>query len=126
MSKGKKDGVGYGKPPVDTRFKPGQSGNRRGRPKRSLLDDGEYAFEEELLKPVTIAANGRKRKVHPMTLIARRVVKESIDGNFKAIRLYHHLTDFQFLSRSEKASRRLHTRRLFDEFFRDGDNLKLE
>jgi hypothetical protein len=26
--------VGYGKPPADTSFKPGQSGNPKGRPKR--------------------------------------------------------------------------------------------
>lgn len=27
--------IGYGKPPVHTRFKPGQSGNRKGRPRGS-------------------------------------------------------------------------------------------
>src|SRR5688500_18942186 len=27
--------VGYGKPPAEHRFKPGQSGNRRGRPKKA-------------------------------------------------------------------------------------------
>lgn len=27
--------VGYGKPPLHTRFKPGQSGNPRGRPRRA-------------------------------------------------------------------------------------------
>lgn len=31
-SKGGSYAVGYGKPPVATQFKPGQSGNRRGRP----------------------------------------------------------------------------------------------
>lgn len=28
--------VGYGKPPTSTRFKPGESGNPRGRPKKSV------------------------------------------------------------------------------------------
>ena len=31
--------VGYGRPPVRTRFKPGQSGNPRGRPKGSKSID---------------------------------------------------------------------------------------
>jgi hypothetical protein len=36
MAKKSDRGSGYGKPPLHTRFKPGQSGNPRGRPKGSL------------------------------------------------------------------------------------------
>ena len=32
--------VGYGRPPLTTRFKPGESGNPRGRPKGSKSLDG--------------------------------------------------------------------------------------
>ena len=31
--------VGYKKPPAETRFKPGQSGNPKGRPKSALYSD---------------------------------------------------------------------------------------
>jgi hypothetical protein len=126
MPKHGKDDVGYGKPPSHTKYKPGQSGNPRGRPRRSIFDDGEHAFEEELLKSLTVTVDGRKKKVHPMTLIAKRIVKDSIDGNFKAINLYKQLTDFQFASKSEKAKRRLCTRRLLEQFFKDGESLKFE
>lgn len=51
--------VGYGKPPVETRFKPGQSGNPGGRPKgvsltallREAMEqpDGETTVAQELV-----------------------------------------------------------------------------
>lgn len=119
MSKQGKDSVGYGKAPTHTRYKPGQSGNPRGRPRRNLLEDGEHAFEEELLKSVTVLVNGRTKKVHPLKLIAKRLVKECIEGNLKAINLYMQITNCQFISKSEKARRRLATLRIFDDFLKD-------
>ena len=112
---------------LDTKFKPGQSGNPHGRPKRSKLlfdeADDDDAFEEELLKPVTvIGANGRKKKVSPLKLIAARLRKDSIDGDLKAIRMFERLTNFQFLSRREKKRRRLYTQRLLEQFMKDGEN----
>src|ERR1039458_7972946 len=51
--------VGYGKPPRHTQFKPGQSGNATGRPKKAkTLDDVLY---EEFNRFVTIT-EGRDRK----------------------------------------------------------------
>jgi len=55
------DKVGYGKPPVSGRFKKGQSGNPRGRPRKkkeppvvSLADQPtEQAWRKEVYKPVT-------------------------------------------------------------------------
>ena len=75
MTMAKEYDVGYGKPPNHSKFKPGQSGNLRGRPKHSHLprkrgffDEGDDAFNEELLKPVTVLVNGRKQKIHPLKL----------------------------------------------------------
>ena len=36
---GKNRRVGYGVPPLETRFRPGQSGNPAGRPKRKTLSE---------------------------------------------------------------------------------------
>ena len=36
------DSIGYGKPPMHTRFKPGQSGNVKGRPRGSNKFDHDY------------------------------------------------------------------------------------
>ena len=48
----KSDKIGYGRPPVHSRFKPGQSGNPRGRPKGSL--NFETDLKRTLQAPVTL------------------------------------------------------------------------
>lgn len=70
--------VGYGKPPVATRFKPGQSGNPKGRPKgaRSL----STILAEELRSTITISENGKKATVTKMRAIMKRVVADSMAG----------------------------------------------
>lgn len=121
MSKGgKKDGGGYGKPPVDTRFKPGQSGNLRGRPRRSMFDDDtDEVFIEELHKHISVMVNGRAKKVHPLTLIARRLVKACVEGNLKAILLYKQFTDLQVLSQAAKARQKARNMKLLQDFLKD-------
>jgi hypothetical protein len=48
--------VGYGKPPLHTRFKKGQSGNPRGRPPGAK--NLSTLLNEALNEPVIVAANG--------------------------------------------------------------------
>ena len=80
-------------PPVNTRFKPGESGNPRGRPKgRKNL---ETVIEKELAKRVTVTENGRTRKVTKREVIVQRLVHDSMKGQHKAtdlvLRLYRDL-----------------------------------
>jgi hypothetical protein len=53
--------VGYGKPPRHTRFKPGRSGNPRGRPSGSK--NLSTLLNEALNEPVIVAENGGQRKI---------------------------------------------------------------
>jgi Family of unknown function (DUF5681) len=62
--RGRKGGdyeVGYGKPLRETRFKQGQSGNVRGRPRGSK--NLATVMLKELSERLTISENGRRRKI---------------------------------------------------------------
>ncbi len=67
--------VGYGKPPEHTRFKPGQSGNPRGRPKgtKNLKTD----LIEELSEKIVVREGDQSQKVSKQ----RAVVKTLVDAH---------------------------------------------
>ena len=48
--------VGYGRPPLHTRFKPGQSGNPKGRPKGAKNED--TILREIMNRPIDIREGG--------------------------------------------------------------------
>lgn len=79
------DDVGYRKPPKHSRFKPGVSGNPRGRPKgaRSFRDE----LQRELRKKVTITENGRTVIVPRQTALLWRLVAEALTGKAWAMKL---------------------------------------
>jgi Family of unknown function (DUF5681) len=91
--RGRKGGdyeIGYGKPPRQTRFKQGQSGNVRGRPR------GSKNFATSLMKGlnerVTISENGRRRKITMRETITKQALNKAAAGNSSLIRmLFNHL-----------------------------------
>jgi hypothetical protein len=83
MTANENNPVGYGSPPVATRFKPGQSGNPSGRPKKSKNLKAELLEELEELTSVT--EDGMDTKVTKARAIAKAVVREAASGNMRAI-----------------------------------------
>jgi hypothetical protein len=75
--------VGYGKPPPHTRFKPGQSGNRQGRPKRSR--NLRTVLEEALNETVTIREGDRKRTLPKREALVRTLVNGALMKDPKAV-----------------------------------------
>ena len=77
--------VGYGKPPHQSRFEKGQSGNPRGRP--SGAKNLKTLLSEALNEPVIITENGRRRKITKREAIVRQVVDCSATPDLRAVRI---------------------------------------
>ena len=73
--------VGYKKPPLETRFKPGQSGNPSGRPKKNAITLAE-AITRELNTSVTVTEGGKSKK---MTKLDANCETPDDQGSLKAI-----------------------------------------
>lgn len=82
---GSAEKVGPGKPPRHTRFKPGQSGNPKGRPKGSK--NFATVLQQQLRKTVTITVDGKPKRVAVQEVIARRLANDSMKGTTRAIEL---------------------------------------
>ena len=82
--------VGPGKPPRHTRFKSGQSGNPKGRPKGSK--NFATILQQQLTKKITITVDGKPRRMTVQEVIARRLATDSMKGTTKAMELLIRLT----------------------------------
>jgi hypothetical protein len=82
---GQKSNIGYRKPPLHTRFKPGQSGNPRGRKKG--VKNLKTIFIEELTAPVTVNESGRRRKITRHEALIKGLVMDALKGNDRARKL---------------------------------------
>jgi hypothetical protein len=74
--------VGYKKPPRQTQFKPGQSGNCRGRPKGSK--NSETVFRKELRATIPVTENGKRKKISKLDAIIKHIVNKAAGGDPKA------------------------------------------
>lgn len=80
--RGKSNNVGFGNPPHHTRFKPGKSGNPKGRPKGSK--NFAMVIARELNDRVHVKENGKQRKISKRQVIAKQVVNKAAGGDLKA------------------------------------------
>lgn len=93
MSKSNKDGnytVGYGKPPTQYRFKKGQSGNPRGRPRMAKKEPKAPSFqdglldkflEQEAFRPLQLRENGKAVEMNAAQAIIRSIMVDGVKGN---------------------------------------------
>lgn len=77
--------IGYAKPPAETRWKKGQSGNPRGRPKgrRGM----KQIVQKEAQRKVTVTENGRRRSLPASDVVIRKVFSQALAGEQAAAKL---------------------------------------
>lgn len=74
--------VGHGRPPTRTQFKPGQSGNPRGRPKRAK---GMKTITIEVLtEKVSIRTAKGTRRVSKMEAVLHKLTEKAFAGDVRA------------------------------------------
>ena len=77
--------VGYGKPPRDTRFKRGQSGNPRGRPPGAK--NLSSLLNEALNELVVVTENGGRKRISKRRAAFKQLVNDAAKGEWRALKL---------------------------------------
>jgi hypothetical protein len=88
------DDVGYGKPPRANQFKPGKSGNPKGRPTGAK---SEATILQDLLQhKIGLSERGKTRRITLHEAILRRIAEDCLKGNTKSaaflLNRYHAMT----------------------------------
>jgi hypothetical protein len=74
--------IGYKRPPRETRFRPGQSGNPQGRPKNSR--NFKTDLLSELQEEIEIQDNGQKCTVSKQRALIKCLLAAAIKGEMRA------------------------------------------
>ena len=82
MTRKKQYDVGYAKPPTQTQFKPGESGNPKGRPKgiRNLNTD----LEEELSLKILVTEGGTQKETTKQRAMLKSLFAKALNGDVRA------------------------------------------
>jgi Family of unknown function (DUF5681) len=77
--------VGYGKPPLHSRFKAGQSGNPRGRPRGTK--NRITILNQTLNERVLVTDNGKRKSITKQEAIFKQLVNKAASGDHRAAQL---------------------------------------
>jgi uncharacterized protein DUF5681 len=83
--KRKSPSVGYGRPPEHTQFKPGQSGNPKGRPRGTV--NMATMLGRTLREKVETVENGRRKTISKYEAALKQLTNKAASGDLSALRL---------------------------------------
>jgi hypothetical protein len=78
--------VGYGKPPVHTRFRKGKSGNPTGKRKSGKAERAEALIRRELYRSLTVREGEAVTKMTALQAVIRSLIACAAKGNVPAQR----------------------------------------
>lgn len=75
--------VGFGKPPKDTQFRKGRSGNPRGRPKgtKNLKTD----LTEELQELISVREGNTRKTISKQRAMLKSLIAKAVHGDTRAV-----------------------------------------
>jgi hypothetical protein len=80
--------VGYGKPPRHTRFRPGVSGNPKGRPRGACAGRADRLALKEIYRRITVREGDVTLTLPTVQAIMRQLGRLALKGNRPALRAY--------------------------------------
>jgi hypothetical protein len=83
--------IGKGRPPLTTRWKPGQSGNPNGRPKGSRPVGA--VLQDIIQQKVSVTESGKTRRISALEVMLRRLANDAMKSDQRAIKLLLSLVD---------------------------------
>jgi hypothetical protein len=83
--------VGYGRPPKETQFKPGTSGNAKGRPKGTRPIGA--ILQDIIQQKISVTEGGKTRRITTLEVMFRRLANDAMRSDQKAIKLLLSLAD---------------------------------
>jgi hypothetical protein len=83
--------VGFGRPPEHGKFKPGRSGNPRGRPKGSL--NLATVLLKAAAERVVVNEGGKKKAITKLEATAKQLANRAASGDLRAANLLIALTN---------------------------------
>jgi len=119
--------IGRGKPPREYSWKPGQSGNKTGRPKGSKNE--KTIWKEIMRRKITLAIGGKPKTITLQEGIQYRIANDALSGNVKSAnfvlnRLAGIITDIgePHLAEDDQAVLNAYRRSIRQEFPDDADD----
>jgi Family of unknown function (DUF5681) len=74
--------VGYRRPPVQHRFKPGNNANPKGRKKKTR--NRKVVIRELLFEPVTVREGGVVKEIPALEAVIKKTLSQALGGDHKA------------------------------------------